>query len=634
MMKIISLFCLVLVYCLSFSQTYKDQYGTEFIINPDVVASPNSSTLAAPVGLSSSYTFTLPSGYGNNGDLLQFTASGTVWNTLSSGATPGGNDKNIQFKNGSSFAGSDDLYWDDTSNFLGIGTTSPSYTLDGERWARLGANGTSGTFSLYSEQGGTDYTLSFIANTAATEDVSVILPTGDGASSEILISDGAGQLLWVSENTVVGSFPCNDGQGTGGGSGNTANGTYSFVGGGTDNSVTSDATSAFIGGGTGNTVLGDRSAVISGGSNYIGISADQSVIGSGTSNTILGDNSFVASGSFNYLGSAAHQTFVGSGQGNYVYSPNSGISNGTSNTISTSSARSMIANGRYNEISSAVESVIITGDSSSISSGGRGVIANGMKNSLSGLRAFIGNGKGNTLSGQNSAIVVGDSNTVSGQNSTILGGLGNTVSGNNAMAFGRASEASGNYSVAIGRQAIADDNGSWVFSDQTASDVTSSANNRFTMRFVNGYRFYTNTAQTAGVQLTSSSSAWSSISDSTKKERILQLNDNEIYHSLLELPIYKWNYIGASNRERNYGPMAQDFYYLFGKDDIGHFGDSLTISNMHLASIGVSALKGQAKEIKDLEKAIDSEKERERKLLERISQLEKRLEAIERKRSE
>ena len=45
------------------------------------------------------------------------------------GGTPGGASGNIQYNDGSDFAGSDELFWDAANNRLGIGTTTPGATL-------------------------------------------------------------------------------------------------------------------------------------------------------------------------------------------------------------------------------------------------------------------------------------------------------------------------------------------------------------------------------------------------------------------------------------------------------------------------------------------------------------------------
>lgn len=614
-----------------YTQVYKDQNGNSFIISSDPFGNVPTSTLALPATLDSSFTITLPSDYGTNGQYLQFNSGITSWQSVTSSSAADGNTGNIQLKNGSSLLGVDDLFWDISNKRLGIGTSTPSYTMQIPNWLQLGANGFDGQVYLYSETGGAnDYTISFIANTNSTENVTIKFPEGNGSTDEILVSDGSGQLFWVTQNTVIGSFPCDEGQGTGGGSGNTAAGQHSFVGGGTGNSANSNATGAFIGAGTANTVEGDRSAIIVGGSNYIGPSADQSVIGAGTNDTILGDDSMIAAGSFNYLGADAHRTAIGSGYSNRVLDINSGISAGEYNTISTTSTESFIGGGSNNSMSNADESVIIAGDSSTVS-GNQSVVASGLMNTVSSNRSVIGSGRYNSVSGNNSSIAAGDSNSVSGQNSVILGGIANTVSGNNSMSFGYSSSSTANYTISLGRRASAQDQGSFVFTDQTDATLTSSATNRYHMRFSNGYRFYTNAALTSGAQIGSSGSSWSSISDINAKENIKPLDNDYNYNAIIGLPVYSWSYTHTSPEERHFGPMAQDYFPLFGFDGLGYTSDSLRISNVHLVSLSISALQGYSQLSQELSGEIETEKEKQKKLLERLKHLEERLDSIEMK---
>lgn len=84
-------------------------------------------------------------------------ASGT-WKPKSIGglgqaqATPGGADKQVQFNDGGTLAGASQLYWDKTTNRLGIGTASPATSLDISSSIpiiRLDHSGTYGAFRFY-----------------------------------------------------------------------------------------------------------------------------------------------------------------------------------------------------------------------------------------------------------------------------------------------------------------------------------------------------------------------------------------------------------------------------------------------------------------------------------------------------
>lgn len=64
------------------------------------------------------------------GDQLSISSGNTV--TLpggGGGGTPGGATGNVQFNNAGAFAGDNDLFWDNTFKYMGIGTNIPSYKL-------------------------------------------------------------------------------------------------------------------------------------------------------------------------------------------------------------------------------------------------------------------------------------------------------------------------------------------------------------------------------------------------------------------------------------------------------------------------------------------------------------------------
>ncbi|MFM9907871.1 MAG: tail fiber domain-containing protein, partial [Chitinophagaceae bacterium] len=90
---------------------------------------------------------------------------------------------------------------------------------------------------------------------------------------------------------------------------------------------------------------------------------------------------------------------------------------------------------------------------------------------------------------------------------------------------------------------------------------------------------------------------WTNASDVNKKEDFTILDGNELLQKISSLPITKWKYKGSN--EYHIGPMAQDFYKLFGlgTDDKG-------ISTVDPAGIALAAIKEQQKLIVQLQEEI------------------------------
>ncbi len=97
---------------------------------------------------------------------------------------------------------------------------------------------------------------------------------------------------------------------------------------------------------------------------------------------------------------------------------------------------------------------------------------------------------------------LGISNTVSGTNATAIGNT-NTASSTNAVAIGNHLTASGASSVALGSYVSTNSKGgSVIVGDSTSTTTSNDANNQMMMRFTGGYKLYSNSGLTAGLQLT------------------------------------------------------------------------------------------------------------------------------------
>jgi hypothetical protein len=84
----------------------------------------------------------------------------------------------------------------------------------------------------------------------------------------------------------------------------------------------------------------------------------------------------------------------------------------------------------------------------------------------------------------------------------------------------------------------------------------------------------------------SSGGAWTNASDRRLKENFADVDGDWLLSKIDELPVMTWNYRNETAGERHIGPMAQDFYSLFG------FGiDTVTISTIDPAGISLAAIK-------------------------------------------
>ncbi|MBL0175194.1 MAG: hypothetical protein IPP94_08035 [Ignavibacteria bacterium] len=246
--------------------------------------------------------------------------------------------------------------------------------------------------------------------------------------------------------------------------------------------------------------------------------------------------------------------------------------------------------------------------------------------------ANIGNysaafGYGTVASGSAST-AIGQSATASGDNAFAAGQVV-TASGNAATAFGYGSEASGTYAVAMGRSATASGDysiamgyattasgesstamgtyvstggrtGTLMIGDASTTTVyTAVSDNRFGARFSGGYYFYTNSGRSLGVYMGNSDGSWSTISDSTKKERFHTIDAEATLRSFATLRLGSWSYKGDG--QRHYGPMAQDWFAAFGRDGVGVVGTDTSLATADvdgILCITIQALEKRTAELK------------------------------------
>lgn len=137
--------------------------------------------------------------------------------------------------------------------------------------------------------------------------------------------------------------------------------------------------------------------------------------------------------------------------------------------------------------------------------------------------------------------------------------------------------------------------GSFVWTDRSNGDsITPSAQNQTIFRSSGGYTIYTSSNLASGVRIAPGSGTWQSVSDRNAKENIRAVNPRDILRKVLGLPISTWNYKTQNASIRHIGAMAQDFKAAFkvGEDD-------KHISTIDPDGVALAAIQGLSEEVNE-----------------------------------
>ena len=194
----------------------------------DSGASGNEVTLKAAADISTDYTITLPGdGPDASNKILQSDASGNLsWINTPASTAPQGDDGQFQYKNGSSFAGTDTLRFDADKIHIGKGGGTPTRG----QLVMYGDGTNASDIQLYNS--GNNRFLKIAQQAGATADLTLTFPgVAPGGNTKMLQSDSSGQLSWI--DTPSGGSGISF-------SGTTANGIATY-----SNSTTANVSSAF-----------------------------------------------------------------------------------------------------------------------------------------------------------------------------------------------------------------------------------------------------------------------------------------------------------------------------------------------------------------------------------------------------
>ncbi|GAB4021259.1 tail fiber domain-containing protein [Spirosoma koreense] len=235
---------------------------------------------------------------------------------------------------------------------------------------------------------------------------------------------------------------------------------------------------------------------------------------------------------------------------------------------------------------------------------GDGSFATGYNTKASGTFSFV-SGYYSVATGY-SATALGQYANATGYGATALG-YSLFASGQYATALGAYTNANGEYSTAMGTSVETNSHaGSFIIGDKNlAIKYRNSADNQMMMRFGGGYMLYSNNpgnqATAVGVQLPAGGNAWTTISDSTRKENFRKADGASFLQKIATMRLGSWNYKGQdAHQYRHYGPMAQDFFAAFGHDQLGTIGEDKSINQADFDGVNLIAIQALIREVNQL----------------------------------
>ena len=190
-----------------------------------------------------------------------------------------------------------------------------------------------------------------------------------------------------------------------------------------------------------------------------------------------------------------------------------------------------------------------------------------------------------------------------------------------STAFGYSTIASGVYSTAMGVTTIASGAYSFAAGSNVSTNGQSGAfffgdsdphfkgvrgvgiNDQFAARFNGGYYLISSDASfDLGVQVVPGGNSWSAVSDVRLKENFLSVTGESFLKKIATMPLTSWNYKSQDPKVfRHYGPMAQDFFNAFGKDDLGTIGCDTLINQQDFLGVNLIAIQALEKRTEKIE---------------------------------
>jgi hypothetical protein len=198
-------------------------------------------------------------------------------------------------------------------------------------------------------------------------------------------------------------------------------------------------------------------------------------------------------------------------------------------------------------------------------------------------------------------------------------------SNGSSAALGQYVTADADWAIALGfRASVAGHVGSFVFGGSLAGasaatdSIRSTADGQGTFRVPGGFRIFTNTAATVGVQVNAGGSSWNVISDRNRKENFLGVDGEDVLGRIRSLPVTTWQYRDEQDRAvRHIGPMAQDWHAAFGFSP-----DNTTINMSDFDGVNLAAIQALETRTAELRAQVAERDQRIESLEARVARLE------------
>jgi hypothetical protein len=399
------------------------------------------------------------------------------------------------------------------------------------------------------------------------------------------------------------------------GSGNSATGNGSAVGGGAENQalfissgVQPDPPGGFstVGGGNNNRALGDFSTVGGGEGNtaqagWTPTYGGHSTVGGGEDNSAFAKWSTVGGGQLD--SALAEYATVGGGHGNRA---------GTGTLINPDSGQgATVAGGRLNWASGNYSA--ICGGFLNQARGDNCAVGGGYSNLAGNWECTVGGGYLNTANGFQSTVSGGYQNTANGHRSSSGGGMYNAANGDYSVVpggQGDSTTSAAHHSMAFGRAVYVDTPYRVAFFDGTNSGrLGINRDDRDSGGIAYPIHVGTDLTNGNGAYLTNGG-AWMGGSSRSFKEHFRPLDAEELLSKIRSLPVESWQF--RNTNERHIGPVSEDFVGAF---DVGVIRDDGSRDNKYLcpgdvAGVALAGVKELIEENQELKKAVEELKQR------------------------